>query len=124
MKNFLVTMQHEVLNRFLKRLVENGYKKYKCENAECGVVDWHSKEIKLQPHHINGKHDDNRLENLQILCSNCHSQTENYDRHNYIKSFKITERVNEILQEKPKTCGHIDIDTVANTWFKKEKTIV
>ncbi|WP_442911559.1 HNH endonuclease [Lachnospira sp.] len=32
----------------------------------------------LELHHINGIHKDNRLENLQILCPNCHALTENY----------------------------------------------
>lgn len=34
--------------------------------------------IALQLHHINGVHNDNRLENLQILCPNCHCMTENF----------------------------------------------
>ena len=34
--------------------------------------------IVLQLHHINGVHNDNRLENLQILCPNCHCMTENF----------------------------------------------
>ena len=29
-------------------------------------------------HHVNGDGSDNRLENLQMLCPNCHSQTENF----------------------------------------------
>ena len=36
------------------------------------------KEIPLELHHINGIHSDNRLENLQILCRNCHGITDNY----------------------------------------------
>jgi 5-methylcytosine-specific restriction endonuclease McrA len=28
--------------------------------------------------HINGNHHDNRLENLRILCPNCHAQTDTY----------------------------------------------
>lgn len=60
----------------LKRLVEEGYKKYECEC--CGIDSWNGKEISLQLHHINGNHSDNRIENLQVLCPNCHSQTENF----------------------------------------------
>lgn len=39
----------------------------------------------MQVHHINGNHRDNRIENLQILCPNCHSQTENYGSKNIKK---------------------------------------
>lgn len=44
--------------------------------AECGISgDWNGKPLTLQLDHINGKHSDNRIENLRILCPNCHSQT-------------------------------------------------
>lgn len=74
-------------SKLMKRLLEAGLKEYKCEI--CGNTgEWHGKPLTLQVHHINGNHRDNRIENLQILCPNCHSQTENYcskniKRHNY-----------------------------------------
>ena len=63
-------------SRLKERLVEEGLKEYKCEC--CGLTEWMGKPIVLQLHHIDGNHDNNNLENLQLLCPNCHSQTENY----------------------------------------------
>lgn len=59
-----------------KRLFNNNIKKKQCEI--CGITEWNGKEITFQLHHINGNNEDNRLENLQILCPNCHSQTDNF----------------------------------------------
>ena len=58
------------------RLLKEGLKERKCER--CGRTEWEGEEMPLQLHHLNGKHNDNRLENLQILCPNCHALTENY----------------------------------------------
>lgn len=58
------------------RLLEEGIKTWVCE--ECGVVDWNGKKLTLHLHHVNGNNKDHRIENLQILCPNCHSQTHNY----------------------------------------------
>jgi Zn finger protein HypA/HybF involved in hydrogenase expression len=49
---------------------------------ECAICKqpplWNGKSLSLQLDHINGIGDDNRLENLRILCPHCHSQTENF----------------------------------------------
>lgn len=62
----------------LDKLVKEGYKEYKCENPECGISDWKGKPITLQVHHIDGNHNNNSIDNLMILCPNCHSQTDNF----------------------------------------------
>lgn len=58
------------------RLFRDGIKKNECEI--CGVFEWNGKPIMCHLHHKNGNNRDNRLENLQILCPNCHSQTDSY----------------------------------------------
>lgn len=56
-----------------KRLIKNGTKENKCEL--CGIS---GEGIVLELHHIDGDHHNNTLENLQILCPNCHSKTNNF----------------------------------------------
>ena len=50
-----------------------------------GVLTWMNKPVELQLDHINGLHDDNRIENLQFLCGLCHSQTSTYCGANHKK---------------------------------------
>lgn len=63
-------------NKIKQRLILYGVKENKCEC--CGITEWNGKPIKMELHHINGIHTDNRLENLILLCPNCHSQTHNF----------------------------------------------
>lgn len=67
-----------------KRLFEAGLKPQHCEH--CGwcqrTVDGR---LPLELDHINGDRYDNRIENLRILCPNCHSLTPTYRARNRIK---------------------------------------
>lgn len=55
-----------------EKLFKYGIKERKCER--CGRSEWEGEDIPLHLHHINFNHYDNSLENLQILCANCHDQ--------------------------------------------------
>lgn len=59
-----------------KILIRDGYKEERCEC--CGLSEWMGKRIPLELHHKDFNHYNNNLDNLQILCSNCHMQIHNY----------------------------------------------
>jgi hypothetical protein len=62
------------------RLLSAGLKKDQCER--CGIRSWLEEPLSMALHHVNGDRDDNRLENLALLCPNCHSQTPNFSGRN------------------------------------------
>lgn len=60
-----------------KRILKAGLLKNEC--AECGQgPTWNGRPLTLQLDHVNGHHRDNRIENLRILCPNCHVQTPSF----------------------------------------------
>jgi hypothetical protein len=62
------------------RLLKEGLKANRCE--ECGISRWRGRPLNMQLHHVNGDGTDNRLENIVLLCANCHSQTDTYGGRN------------------------------------------
>lgn len=63
-------------HRLKRALLEIG-RKYKC--AKCGLgPKWENETLTLQIEHKNGNNLDDRKENLEFLCPNCHSQTPHY----------------------------------------------
>lgn len=104
-----------------ERLIEEGLKLNKCENPECGISEWYGHPIVLQLHHINGNHNDNRLENLQILCPNCHSLTENFNGKKLKKEQKFCPDCGEPINHKSTYCRKCSIKHRPNPSIKKVK---
>ena len=67
-------------NSLKKRLLKEGIIKNKC--SECGLEEWNGKQITMILDHVNGINNDNRLENLRMLCPNCNSQQETFAGRN------------------------------------------
>jgi len=78
--SFLVVGRRTGSNQLKRRLIEEGLKEARCE--VCGLDRWNGRPIPLELDHVNGRRDDNRLENLRILCPNCHAQTPTYRGRN------------------------------------------
>lgn len=55
---------------------------YKCEKCGWGIINPYTNRVPLQIHHIDGNSLNNLESNLQVLCPNCHSLTENFGARN------------------------------------------
>lgn len=75
----------------------------KCES--CGIIEWQSKPLALEIHHIDGNSKNNDLSNLQLLCPNCHSQTDNFRFKKGKAVVKVTDEalLAAILDDKNKS---------------------
>lgn len=70
-------------NKIRNKLLREGYKEYKCEC--CGLTEWLGQPIPLEVHHKDGNAHNNVIENYQLLCPNCHAQTDSYRGRNSAK---------------------------------------
>lgn len=99
-EKYLVKGSTISIPKLRERLLKEGLKEHKCENPECGLSEWHNLPIPLQLHHINGDRTDNRLENLQLLCPNCHAMTDNYCGRKLKKVKKHKPRPSKIIPKE------------------------
>lgn len=64
------------------KIIKESFSYRECCENQCALYgnkgEWNNKPLTLQLDHINGNHQDYRLENLRLLCPNCHSQIETF----------------------------------------------
>lgn len=98
----------------LKTLIKNNQLlKYECSCGNPGV--WNGNPLTLQLEHKNGNNTDNRLENLEYLCPNCHAQTVTYgskNSHNRI----FEKRLEDIKKFNGKKLNAYDYNDLAKEW--------
>lgn len=59
---------------FRKHLLKE--RDFKCES--CNRKTWNKKQIPLEIHHVDGDRTNNKLDNLKVLCCNCHATTKTW----------------------------------------------
>jgi 5-methylcytosine-specific restriction endonuclease McrA len=103
----LIFCEHSSYSRSLlkKRVIKDGMLEYVCN--ECGLKgEWNDKPMSLQLSHKNGVYNDNRLENLEFLCPNCHSQTNDFAGKRRIYDKPLLPRVREGKQYREMSYTH------------------
>lgn len=93
LEELLVEGTHLTTSSLRLRLIAAGLLTKHC--YKCLLVEWNGLAIPLELEHINGVRTDNRLENLTLLCPNCHAQTDTYRG----KNIKIRASVGMVYED-------------------------
>ena len=106
LQSYLVNGVYVSTFRLKNKLFSAGLKEKRCEC--CGNTEWMGKPINLELHHKNGDPRDNRIENLEILCPNCHSYTDTYSGKNQKMNIRKKEESSERRPKKEKAVKRVE----------------
>jgi hypothetical protein len=114
-----------------KYLIQNNIVENKC--SVCNIPpEWNNKPLTLQLDHINGDHFDNRVENLRLICPNCHTQTDTYTGRNLreykkkecsdcqskLKAENVTGKCAKCINKEKHLCSICKVRTKKGNWSK------
>jgi transposase-like protein/Zn finger protein HypA/HybF involved in hydrogenase expression len=109
LNNEIFITTHNLKNK----LLQEELKEHRCES--CGLTEWMGGKIPIELHHIDGDKYNNNLKNLQILCPNCHSNTDNnsgkgtfklsIDQKDKAKIYRKKKSIRKKLKTKYCKCG-------------------
>lgn len=99
----IINSDYTAIASLKKRLIRDGLLKNKCNI--CTIHTWQDKPLVLQLDHINGINNDHRLENLRLICPNCHSQTETFSGKNTKRNKTLEPKKINYYYGSCKTCG-------------------
>lgn len=80
LKDVLVKDSEISTTQVRRRLLREGLIDQRCD--VCGISEWMGQPLTIELDHVNGIHNDHQLENIRMLCPNCHSQTRTYRGRN------------------------------------------
>jgi len=110
-----------------KLILENGIFEYKCNN--CKIDNWNEKPLILEIEHKDGDNWNNKEDNLELLCPNCHSQTPTYRKRKNIKpkkkNYSEEELLNKIKEGKNinQILNSLNLDNSGGNYKRIEKLI-
>ncbi len=121
LKNEEIFIENSLISRTVirKRILKHNLIEYKC-NKCLNKGEWKEESLSLHLEHKNGINNDNRIENLEFLCPNCHSQTKTFGSKN-INSFKKEE--NLLIKKKKKEKNKTKFDKKIEDRLKTLKSI-